>query len=214
MSVPMSKRGGMQMVSSYKKQLDPAFLKWYLREFRNPRMVYLHWSAGMRWTNFRDYHVVVGCDQHGTPFVERNAPLTQDLHEHTYQRNTGSLAVCVASMYGATSEDLGSQQPTVEQLVRFVSETRQICCNLRIPVANVMTHAEAADNVDGANGLDFYGPANGCERWDFHCYIDPKTLKLAPPSGGRKAGHEYFPDWLRGQIALQIQKATEKYWKA
>lgn len=204
--------GGMQLIHEYKKQLDRAFLPYYLDEFARRRMVYVHWSAGHRNTNFADYHSVV-LEERGKVRVARNCPAGLDQSGHTYQRNTGSAAVCVASMFGASASDLGPEQPTPAQLQVLVEEVASVCLTYRIPVGNIMTHAEAADNVDGAAGLDFYGPRNGCERWDFWCWIAPHSLRLAPCTRPAPPGYIYFPDWLRGEVALRIQSATTKHWK-
>ena len=37
---------------------------------------------------------------------------------------------------------------------------------LTVRINNVMTHGEAADNLDGWYAHEPYGPATTCERWD------------------------------------------------
>ena len=43
-----------------------------------------------------------------------------------------------------------------------------LCVDLGLPasISNVLTHAEAADNMDGWYAHDAYGPNSTCERWD------------------------------------------------
>ena len=223
--------GGMQITPHYKQQLDPHFLAWYLTQFRSSRMGYVHWSAGWRWTNFTDYHLVVLQEQNGTVDVAHNAPLSEDLHAHTWCRNTDSFALCVASMEGGTAENLGPNCPTVAQMRQLVVEAAMACCNLRVPVANLMTHAEAGDNVDqgphppyptpGCSGdaALSYGPLthtgpHACERWDWWLWVDPETLQLKVCTHPCPAGWEYWPDWFRGQAILRIQQMTRAKWIA
>lgn len=204
--------GGMQILKQYKAQCAPKFLEWYLKEFRSERMMYLHWSAGYPQTNFKDYHIVI-CEEHGVTVTHYNTPANQDLPAHTYQRNMNSCAIAIACAFGATTKNLGQYPPSSEQIKEMLNQAVRICLNQRIPVGNILSHAEAADNEDGATGLEFYGPKNGCERWDFWVGIDPKTLRVFCPSVEVRTGSFWFPDWFRGEAILRIQKATEKYWK-
>lgn len=204
--------GGIQLLPQYKQLLEPAFLAWYLKEFKSHRMVYVHWSAGHRNQDCPEYHTVILADLHAGKWLARashNTPVTEDLHAHTYQRNTNSCAISVASMAGATTQRFGDEYPLPEQLQLLVKEVAETCTRLRTPVANVMTHAEAADNVDGAQGLEFYGPAHGCERWDFWCWIEPRTLRLVAQTRPCPSGWLDFADWLRGSAVFLIQHAWQ-----
>lgn len=228
-SQPHDKKfGGMQVLPEYKKKLEPKFLQWYLKEFSNDRMIYGHWSAGPRGVNFLDYHGMV-LVRDGRAIYVSNENCNVDLHAHTYGRNTNSCSISLGGFQNATTSDLGDQFATPEQLRKFVKEIAGICCNLRIPVGNFMTHAEAADNVDqgpnppydtpGLSGPDSeaYGPISGhWERWDLHVLVDKKTLKLTPPLGKAHlpVGEKEIPlaDWVRGEVFLQVQDMTYKYW--
>lgn len=215
--------GGLQLTEKYKRALDPRFLAYYAKEFSNKRMIYAHWTAGKRDTNFHDYHRVVTADVRGRAVVNNNTPVTEDLRSHTFGRNKNSCAVCIAGMHGATTNDLGADTPTVSQINTLVDVVTEVCLNLRIPVSRIMSHAEAADNVDqedrmtpGLSGNDAlpYGPSSTCERWDLHCFVNVDNLRLLPPTSEKEPpGTEKFMDWLRGQTALNIQAHTRKYWK-
>ena len=82
----------------------------------------------------------------------------------------------MACCYNANTNDLGPEPPTsdqIEAMARVVAVLAE-ALDLTIDLARVMTHAEAADNLDGLNlGYDAngypqgkYGPAHSCERWD------------------------------------------------
>lgn len=212
----------------YKKRLDPKFLEYYLKEFTNPRMVYMHWSAGPWGVNFSDYHCMV-MKRGNAVVVQYNENIKVDKHAHTFGRNTNSCAVALAGFYQATTSDLGEKAATPDQLRKMVQEIATICCELRSPVANVMSHAEAADNVDqgpnpphptpGLSGADSepYGPLSGTwERWDLHCLVTKKTLELHAPMGKAhlEVAADKIPlsDWVRGEAILRIQDMTYKYW--
>jgi hypothetical protein len=155
--------------------------------------------------------------------THHNTPTTEDLHAHTFGRNHNSCSVSFAGFYNATSNDLGDDCATPDMIHAYVDAITHICLGQDIPVGNFMTHAEAGDNIDqgpnpphdtpGLSGADAapYGPLSTWERWDLHVRIDPATLHLHP-IGSTTAG-EYFPDWIRGQVILNIQNATRNYWK-
>lgn len=127
--------------------------------------VYLHWTAGRYGQKYEEYHINI--DQDGTLWVS-----TDDFAEtlpHTWHRNTASVAVALCCGYGATSNNLGKFPPTaaqIEAMAQVVAALAQALW-LTIDRDRVMTHAEAADNIDGLlpEGEE-YGPCNGCERWD------------------------------------------------
>lgn len=223
-----SQYGGLQLLPEYKKKLDPKFLEYYFKNFVNDRMIYGHWSAGPRGVNFTDYHRMVMV-RDGNTVSQINENCNVDMHAHTFGRNRNSCAVAIAGFMHATTSDLGDNYATPGQLKRFVKDVSEICCNLRIPIGNFMSHAEAADNIDqgedppyntpGMTGPDAapYGPLSGAwERWDLHVLINKKTLALTPPFG-----HAHLPaeegsipltDWVRGEAILNIQDMTYKYW--
>ena len=218
--------GGMQVLPIYKRGLDPRFLAWYASEFTNKRMVYGHWTAGHRNQAFPEYHRVVTEGARDRPFIVNNVPTYEDLHSHTFGRNTNSCAVALAGFFGAKTDNLGERPVTREQINAFVDAITEICLNHRIPVAQFMSHGEAADNVDqGSNppydtpclhGPDAkpYGPMTTWERWDLHCWIDQATLALYAPKIARPSGAIYWPDWIRGNVILNIQASTRSLWKS
>ena len=125
--------------------------------------VYLHWSAGHYNTVFDDYHINIKGD--GTIVV------TGDLDEikaHTWRRNTGSVGVSLCCAYNATSNNLGPEPPTQEQIEVMAQVTAALCNGLWLTIdkEHVLTHGEAADLVDNELCHDKYGPETTCERWD------------------------------------------------
>lgn len=134
--------------------------------------IYLHWSAGHYGQFFADYHLNI--DQDGSVHAS-----TADLAEHknhTYMRNQGAIGVALAGCFGATTEDLGAEAPTDQQVEALAQVVAVLCSELglAIDLKHVLTHAEAANNLDGENpGYEsngypdgLYGPGYSCERWD------------------------------------------------
>ncbi|MGP2527412.1 peptidoglycan recognition protein family protein [Acidaminococcus sp. LBK-2] len=148
--------------------------------------IYLHWTAGRYGQMYDDYHLNI--DQDGSIWAS-----TDDFSEtlaHTWHRNTASIGITLCCGYGATTEDLGEYPPTVAQIDSMAQVIAVLAPALWLTIDSkrVMTHAEAADNIDGMlpEG-DEYGPNNGCERWDLQFlgtddspewitdYNDPRT---------------------------------------
>ena len=126
--------------------------------------IYLHWSAGHYGQFFEDYHINIDSD--GSIYAS-----TDDLSEvlaHTYHRNTGAVGVSMACCAGATSNDLGDESPTTAQIDAMAKVVMVLCdeFGLEINKDNVMTHGEAADNIDGIEASEPYGCQSTCERWD------------------------------------------------
>ena len=126
--------------------------------------VYLHWSAGHYGQFFDDYHINI--DKDGSIYAS-----TDDLSEvlaHTYHRNTGAVGVSMACCAGATSNDLGDESPTTAQIDAMAKVVMVLCdeFGMEINKDNVMTHGEAADNIDGIYASEPYGCQSTCERWD------------------------------------------------
>lgn len=130
---------------------------------REPK-IYLHWTAGHYYQKFGDYHVNI--DKDGRIFVS-----TDDLSEvlaHTWRRNSGSVGITLDCCAGATSDDLGNEPPTAKQ-IESMAQCIQVVADalwLTIDMNHVMTHGEAADNADGLNTHEDYGPQSTVERWD------------------------------------------------
>lgn len=129
---------------------------------REPK-IYLHWSAGHYNTVFDDYHVNITGD--GTMYITGNL---SDLKAHTYHRNTGSVGISLCCAYGATTDNLGDEPPTVAQIEAMAQAIEAVADGLwlTIDMEHVMAHGEAADNVDGIYASDPYGPQTTVERWD------------------------------------------------
>ena len=130
---------------------------------RDPK-VYLHWSAGHYGQFFDDYHINIDSD--GSIYVS-----TRDLSEvlaHTYRRNTGAVGVALACAYRADTQDLGPEPPTGAQIESMAQVIAVLCAALWLTLDrdHVMTHGEAADNIDGIEASEQYGPQSTCERWD------------------------------------------------
>jgi hypothetical protein len=134
--------------------------------------LYLHWSAGHYGQFFDDYHISI--DNDGSIYVS-----TVDFSEvksHTYKRNTGAIGISMACCVGATTNNLGKEPPTDLQIEAMAQVVAVLCraLDLTCDLKRVMTHAEAANNMDGINpGYEsngykngMYGPGYSCERWD------------------------------------------------
>jgi hypothetical protein len=134
--------------------------------------LYLHWSAGHYGQFSPAYHIHI--DHDGSIYV-----ITNDLAEvksHTYKRNTGAIGISLACSVGATTNNWGDEPPTVKQIETMAQVIAVLAkaLDLTIDIYRVMTHAEAANNLDGLNpGYESngypdgkYGPGYSCERWD------------------------------------------------
>ena len=130
---------------------------------------YLHWTAGNYGQAYDDYHICI--DQDGRVYM-----MCDELTEykaHTYHRNTGAIGIALLCCAGAEANngynaDFGDQPPTAKQ-IEVLAQTVDTLSNalgLQINLYNFMTHAEAADNADGRECSEPYGPATTCERWD------------------------------------------------
>jgi hypothetical protein len=134
--------------------------------------LYLHWSGEHYGQFFDDYHINI--DQDGSIHVTTND--FSQTKSHTYKRNTASIGICLACCYGATTDNFGSEPPTAMQ-IECMSQVIAVLCkalDLTVDIYRVMTHAEAANNLDGlnpsyeSNGYPDgkYGPGFSWERWD------------------------------------------------
>ena len=143
--------------------------------------LYLHWSAGHYGQFFSDYHINI--DHDGSVYVSTED--FGDIKSHTYKRNSGAIGISLACCYQATTNNFGPEPPTQAQ-IEAISQVVAVLCktlDLTVDIYRVMTHAEAADNLDGMNpGYEKngypdgkYGPAHSCERWDLWYF--PGVLK-------------------------------------
>jgi hypothetical protein len=134
--------------------------------------LYLHWSAGHYGQFFEDYHINI--DKDGSIYISTDN--LAELKSHTYKRNTGAIGMALACCYQANTNDLGPEPPTTAQ-IESISQVVAVLCkaiDLTCDIYRVMTHAEAANNIDGINPEyedngypdGKYGPGFSCERWD------------------------------------------------
>lgn len=134
--------------------------------------LYLHWTAGHYGQFFDSYHINIDADA-GIYLSTNNLAA---LKSHTYRRNSGAIGIALACAYQATPVNLGPEPPTPAQIEAAAQVVAVLAgaLDLTIDLQRVMTHAEAADNLDGinpgyeANGHPYgkHGPAHSCERWD------------------------------------------------
>jgi hypothetical protein len=134
--------------------------------------IYLHWTAGRYGQMYDDYHINI--DQDGSLWVS-----TDDFSEtlaHTWHRNSGSIGVTLCCCYQAGTADLGKYPPTAKQIEAMAQVVAVLAKALWLTIDRdrVLTHAEAADNIDGLLPVgDEYGPGTTCERWDLQ-YLGTK----------------------------------------
>lgn len=119
--------------------------------------IYLHWSAGHYGQFYDDYHLNIDAD--GSVYA--TAQSLAEIKDHTWRRNSGAVGIALACCAQATSNDLGDEPPTEQQIECLAQVVAVLCCCLNIPIdgAHVMTHAEVAN-------LEDYGPDTTWERWD------------------------------------------------
>ena len=156
--------------------------------------IYLHWSAGRYNATFGSYHINITGD--GDIYVS-----TDDFDErlsHTYYRNTGAVGVVLCCAYNATTDSLGAYAPTAAQIEAMA----KVGCiladawDLTIDKQRVMTHGEAADNEDGIEPHEAYGPRTTCERWDLEFLGTSESPSFNPwAEDGTRGG-----DVLRGKM--------------
>jgi hypothetical protein len=153
--------------------------------------IYLHWTGGWHEpnnTDLKDYHLLIKGDGSLVLACE-NFGQTLD---HTFGRNSNSIAISlccgVLGVCGPEGLMINSQAPytgrQIENMAKSIAVISQ-ASGLTIDIEHVLTHAEAADNLDGwmidysgfsggANGqpLGMYGPCHTCERWDLYKLTD------------------------------------------
>lgn len=168
---------------------------------RDPK-IYLHWTAGKYETDFPEYHICIT----GAGKLVLMANLTETL-AHTWKRNSGSVGIALDCAYGATSDDLGDYPPTAAQIEAMAQAIVAIADGLWLTIdkAHVMTHGEAADNEDGLEPHEAYGPRNGCERWDLEYLGTAESPSFNPlATDGSRGG-----DVLRGKANWYRHKWQE-----
>ncbi len=140
-----------------------ALAKQYGRDVK----IYCHWTAGHYDQLFDDYHILIKGD--GRVYV--STPNFAEVKASTYMRNSGSISIGLCCAYNAIgTNNLGNEPPTEAQL----NALAQVVCvladalDLTIDLQRIMTHAEAADNLDDIYPHEAYGPDSTCERWDLY----------------------------------------------
>lgn len=161
--------------------------------------IYLHWTAGRYGQMYDDYHINI--DRDGSIWAS-----TDDFSEtlaHTWHRNTASIGITLCCGYGSTTNDLGDYPPTNEQIDAMAQVVAVIAPALWLTIDSerVLTHAEAADNIDGLlpEG-DEYGPNNGCERWDLQFL-------------GTDESPEWTTDYSNPRTGGNVIRGKANYWK-
>lgn len=170
-------------------------------QYPYPVKIYWHWTAGHRDMTFNDYHFCID----GRGNMIQTLPLNF-IPTATYRRNTGSIAIALCAAYGAEAFKgdpyyckLGDEPPTDEQIeaLAFLSAKIAQVFDIDIDIEHFMTHAEAADNLDGYNAHEPYGPNSTCERWDLAVLHEDDEWM----SGG---------DILRGKAIFYRNKAEQE----
>ncbi|MGL5512056.1 MAG: peptidoglycan recognition protein family protein [Sporomusa sp.] len=131
------------------------------------RKVYAHWTAGRYTQVFDDYHICIKGDGEVWFTTDNLAAILA----HTYMRNTNAIGITLCCAYGATYPNNFGQYPPTNAQIETLAEVLAIISrelNIPIDIQHIMTHAEAADNLDGTRPHSPYGPKNGCERWDLY----------------------------------------------
>lgn len=162
------------------------------KEYGREPKVYMHWTAGHYETFFDDYHVSI--DDAGRIYLNGNL---SDILAHTYHRNSGAVGITLNACVGATSSSLGAEAPTAAQIEAMAQAVCAICDGLWLTIDkdHVMTHGEAADNEDGIEPHEAYGPKTTCERWDLEYLGTDESPAFSPwATDGSRGG-----DVLRGK---------------
>ena len=173
---------------------------------REPK-IYLHWTAGHYGQYYlNDYHVAIDYD--GKIYVD--SPLDEVL-AHTWKRNSGSVGITLACCAGATSADLGDEPPTDAQIEAMAQAIVAVADGLwlTIDINHVMTHGEAADNEDGIEPHEEYGPKTTVERWDLEYLGTDESPAFEPWATDGSRGGDVLrgkANWYRNVWADNSQK--------
>jgi hypothetical protein len=121
-----------------------------------------HWSGGKYDQIFSDYHYNIIFNQKTLKAeIVKTCKEDTDILSHTWHRNTGRIGVSLSCCYNATTNNLGSFPPTVQQIELACSLCGKLINKYKIPKEEVRTHAEwALEDGYGVGSLD---PET---RWD------------------------------------------------
>jgi len=151
--------------------------------------IYLHWTAtGYQWCQPNHYHTIVA----GDGAIIRMHDYNIDLTQHTYKRNSNSIALACACMGSSDPWQMPPQPIQLEAMCKEVARIIQLWGweASDITLSNIMTHAEAASNRDGRFMHENYGPVawgGDGQRWDLMCLA--------------RGGNDDGGDILRGMIS-------------
>ena len=169
---------------------------------RDPK-IYLHWSAGHYFHTFDDYHINITAD--GRFYIATED--FSDVLAHTYKRNSGAVGIALCCGVDATTNDLGNEPPTPDQIEAMAQVTQKVADALWLTINkdHVMTHGEAGDNEDGLYTHDNYGPKSTCERWDLEFLGTDESPSFNPwAQDGTRGG-----DVLRGKALWYKNNAAQ-----
>lgn len=148
---------------------------------------YLHWSAtSYKWIG-DDYHTVINLEKDTSGrfpsqfqfedqtfkgvWVHRITPYVQNLHGHTYHRNTGSWSIAIACM-GNTASAIGfdaypPNDPLIEVMCKEAAKVALGCgweAKEGFIEHKILTHAEAAGLRDYPLALAKMAPARNDDK--------------------------------------------------
>lgn len=169
---------------------------------RDPK-IYLHWSAGHYFHTFDDYHINITAD--GRFYIATED--FSDVLAHTYKRNSGAVGIALCCGVDATTNDLGNEPPTPDQIEAMAQAAWKVADALWLTINkdHVMTHGEAGDNEDGLYTHDNYGPKSTCERWDLEFLGTDESPSFNPwAEDGTRGG-----DVLRGKALWYKNNAAQ-----
>ena len=232
--------GGIQLLPQLHVEIDKAYpgaLPWYAANFKSTRCGYVHTPVcETNDADFTEYHqdVAEHPDTH-VPFIFHNTSILTDLSGHTYARNENSWAMSINGWAGDSPTNFTTNMPDSAMIWLAFSQLADNCILLNQPVGNLMTHAEAAHELDGyAQYGGKYGPGDpDFERWDWFCLVNP--IAAAPPKVVRVSGLVFlkpayengaciwstsadgkwiqFGHWMRSEVLKLILQRTVKKWK-
>jgi N-acetylmuramoyl-L-alanine amidase len=151
-----------------------AFPHWKLEEWRpafpTGRLdrIYLHWSGGDYATVYPAYHYCVASDG-SSIYVAQTHDLRDNMRDvyaddapyatHTARRNSFAAGLSVMGMQNARSSDFGAYPLRDDMIDVLCAVAARIATAYAIPLAKILTHAEAAVE-DG-----YFGEGDD-QRWD------------------------------------------------
>ena len=132
--------------------------------------IFLHWAGSGYSGAHPNYHATV----QGDGKVIKTRDYNTFGGGHTYGRNSTGIGISLAAMAGGSDTDFGSYPVKPAQYEGMANLVAKIAKEwgwtpANITINNVMTHAEAGSNRDGAALHDNYGPqpwGGTGERWD------------------------------------------------